>query len=249
MRHAPWYRRAVTAALLAALAPAGVAAAGTARPALAPGARGPAVAVLERRLAELGYETGAVDGVFDAATSAGVAAFHKVNRLGAGGAVQPATWAALARPAAPRPRYPTVRTAVEIDLSRQVLYVVRNRAVARVLNVSTGRAGWRTPTGRYQVQRRINGWRRSPLGLMWRPNYFYRGYAVHGSYSVPRYPASHGCVRVTIPAMNWLWSQIGIGTPVAVYRSEVGRAGMDPGRAGQEPTGAQAPRRAPSAKQ
>jgi lipoprotein-anchoring transpeptidase ErfK/SrfK len=29
---------------------------------------------------------------------------------------------------------------------------------------------------------------------MWRPNYFYGGYALHGSTSVPTYAASHGCV-------------------------------------------------------
>jgi lipoprotein-anchoring transpeptidase ErfK/SrfK len=45
-----------------------------------------------------------------------------------------------------------------------------------------------------------------------------RGYAIHGSTSVPSYPASHGCVRVTLPAMNRLWSSLRIGMPVHVYR-------------------------------
>jgi N-acetylmuramoyl-L-alanine amidase len=31
---------------------------------------------------------------------------------------------------------------------------------------------------------------------MYRPNYFYGGYAVPGMTSVPAYPASHGCVRM-----------------------------------------------------
>jgi N-acetylmuramoyl-L-alanine amidase len=53
---------------------------------------------------------------------------------------------------------------------------------------------------------------------MWRPNYFYRGYALHGSASVPAYPASHGCVRVTVAAMNRLWSLLRVGMPVSVYR-------------------------------
>jgi lipoprotein-anchoring transpeptidase ErfK/SrfK len=39
---------------------------------------------------------------------------------------------------------------------------------------------------------------------LWRPNNLWRGYAVHGSTSVPAYPASHGCVRVAVPAMNRL---------------------------------------------
>ena len=48
--------------------------------------------------------------------------------------------------------------------------------------------------------------------------YFYYGYAIHGSKSVPTYAASHGCVRVTIPAINRLWSKLYIGERVHVYR-------------------------------
>jgi lipoprotein-anchoring transpeptidase ErfK/SrfK len=35
---------------------------------------------------------------------------------------------------------------------------------------------------------------------------------------VPTYAASHGCVRVTIAAMNRLWSTLYIGERVHVYR-------------------------------
>jgi lipoprotein-anchoring transpeptidase ErfK/SrfK len=30
---------------------------------------------------------------------------------------------------------------------------------------------------------------------------------VHGSNSIPNYPASHGCVRVSVPAMDFIWEQ------------------------------------------
>ena len=36
--------------------------------------------------------------------------------------------------------------------------------------------------------------------------YFTGGIAVHGSNHVPDYPASHGCVRVSVPAMDWIWA-------------------------------------------
>lgn len=42
---------------------------------------------------------------------------------------------------------------------------------------------------------------------------------VHGSTSVPAYPASHGCVRVTVPVMDRLWGLLTIGTRVSVYRT------------------------------
>jgi N-acetylmuramoyl-L-alanine amidase len=41
---------------------------------------------------------------------------------------------------------------------------------------------------------------------------------VHGSQSVPTYAASHGCVRVTMTAMNRLWSILTIGERIYVYR-------------------------------
>src|SRR6266540_2326421 len=80
------------------------------------------------------------------------------------------------------------------------------------------------PTAPRLVQRRsgsyveINGWRTSKLGRLYRPAYFYGGYAVHGSWSVPAYPASHGCVRVTIAAMDRLYNGMPVGLPVKVYR-------------------------------
>jgi lipoprotein-anchoring transpeptidase ErfK/SrfK len=51
------------------------------------------------------------------------------------------------------------------------------------------------------------------------PNYFYGGYAVHGMTSVPAYPASHGCVRMTVPTMDRMWSSLSVGMPVAIYTS------------------------------
>lgn len=49
--------------------------------------------------------------------------------------------------------------------------------------------------------------------------YFYAGYAVHSMTSVPAYPASHGCVRMTVPAMDCMWSSLWVGMPVAIYSS------------------------------
>lgn len=34
--------------------------------------------------------------------------------------------------------------------------------------------------------------------------HFFRGYALHGSYDVPGYRASHGCVRMFIEDARWL---------------------------------------------
>jgi hypothetical protein len=108
---------------------------------------------------------------------------------------------------------------VEVNLTRQVVYYVSDRSVARIMDTSTGKAATPTPTGRFKIFRRINGWHRSPLGYLYRPNYFYEGYAVHGYTSVPAYPASHGYVRITIPTMDRMWASLHLGMPVAIYRS------------------------------
>src|SRR5688572_25601703 len=96
----------------------------------------------------------------------------------------------------PIPRY-TGYAHVEIDLERQVLFVIdESGGVLRILPVSTGnekpymdhgqihRA--HTPTGKFKVLRKINGWRRSSLGLLYYPSYIVNGIAIHGSRSEER---------------------------------------------------------------
>ena len=58
-----------------------------------------------------------------------------------------------------------------------------------------------------------------PLGLLYRPKYFYGGVAIHGFTSVPSQPASHGCVRLTYPAMDMIWEKghVPPSTTVLVY--------------------------------
>lgn len=47
--------------------------------------------------------------------------------------------------------------------------------------------------------------------------FFHGGYAIHGSYQVPDYNASHGCIRVLPSAANWLNNNfMDIGTSVVV---------------------------------
>ena len=77
-----------------------------------------------------------------------------------------------------------------------------------------------TPSGLHAVNReRPEGWWEGDLGEIYRPKYFVGGVAVHGSNSIPNYPASHGCVRVSVPAMDWIWDSgiMPLRTPVWVH--------------------------------
>jgi len=66
--------------------------------------------------------------------------------------------------------------------------------------VSTGRAGFGTPSGTFVPQRLARRWfsRRYYNSPMPYSIFFHRGYAIHGSYEIRRLggPASHGCVRL-----------------------------------------------------
>ena len=131
------------------------------------------------------------------------------------------------RPQALETGYPHI----EIDLHRQVLFVVDVPGVPlRILPISSGSGEFFTeggvtrqavtPRGRFKVYRKIEGWRKSPLGLLYYPNYIYDGIAIHGNPSVPVRPASHGCVRVPMFASQEFSEIATIGLVVIVYDSE-----------------------------
>ncbi len=186
----------------------------TNRPTLSQGDRGPDVTYLQQRLSALNYDVGAVDGVYGGSTRHAVVAFQKVQGVTRDGVAGPNTWAALDRPLRPQARYNPQwggpLYGIEVDLSRQVTYLTLDRRVVRIIDSATG-DGSRgaayndTPTGRWQIYR-INdtGWEYGPLGALYKPAYYYRGYALHGSLSVPSHPVSHGCVRMTIDARERL---------------------------------------------
>jgi lipoprotein-anchoring transpeptidase ErfK/SrfK len=183
---------------------------------------------LQQRLTALGYWNGKADGTFGGQTQQAVYALQKAAGLGRDGVVGPKTQKALDRGVRPKARSSSGRV-VEISLKRQLLMLVDDGTVSQVFNTSTGsmehyeQKGQTfladTPSGRFRVSRQIDGWRHAPLGLLWRPKYFNGGIAVHGANSVPPYPASHGCARLSISAMNYLWTsnKIPINTRVWVY--------------------------------
>jgi peptidoglycan hydrolase-like protein with peptidoglycan-binding domain len=192
------------------------------------GSKGAAVTALQERLAELGYWNGKADGSFGGTTQQAVFALQKAAGLSRDGVVGPKTSAALAEGVRPKAHSSTGHV-IEINKKRQLLLIVDGGRVTTILNTSTGSGQHytyegetylaSTPSGKFTASRQINGWRNGPLGPLWRPKYFNGGIAVHGAPSVPPYPASHGCARVSIAAMNWIWAngKMPLKTRVWVY--------------------------------
>lgn len=190
------------------------------------GSTGADVAALQDTLARTGYWCGSADGIFGHLTQQAVWAAQKHHHLERDGVVGPLTRDAVASGSVPQPF--AGGTGVEVHLERQLLLVVRDGATREVFNTSTGNGQWYTldgrrqravtPQGAWQVYSTwARGWQEGPLGNMWRPMYYNSGWAIHGSESIPTYPASHGCSRLSTAAMDHLWSSgLGMGTAVTI---------------------------------
>jgi hypothetical protein len=182
----------------------------------------------ERWLAELGYWTGPVDGVWDAASRHALVAFQKIEGLRRTGTLTRKELDALARATPPRPREAS-GLHVEVDIGRQVLFLVDSEGkVGNILPISSGSGkrfkepgypeAWAiTPCGHLEIYLKQRGHRKSPLGDLHNPLYIVGGIAIHGSDSVPTQAASHGCIRIPMFASKLLFEMIALPTPVYIY--------------------------------
>jgi len=89
---------------------------------------------------------------------------------------------------------------VSIDKSTQRMSVSVDGVPRYHWAVSTGRAGYGTPSGTYRPQRMERTWFSKEYYNSPTPHsiFFHGGYAIHGSYEIHRLggPASHGCIRL-----------------------------------------------------
>ena len=145
-------------------------------------------------------------------------AFQKVEGLKRTGTVNAEVREALTTASRPGPMVRGAGTRVEIDLNRQVLFLWKGGSLARILPISSGNGESYcvkgdcdvavTPPGSFRIGRKATGLEVAPLGELWWPMYFNGGIAIHGSPSVPAYPASHGCIRVPMYAAPTLYEQV-----------------------------------------
>ena len=181
-----------------------------------------AVKRLQYRLLELGFWNAGIDGQYGLSTKQAVMAFQKWTGLTATSVVDATTAAFLnttqCTPVAGR----TTGDFFEVDKAKQIAFVVRDGKVVYTFNVSTGngkdydeedqRSGGRatgvaiTPVGNFRIYKeRDEKVYEGTLGSLYRPKFVVGGIAVHGSRSIPAYPASHGCIRVANPVMDLIW--------------------------------------------
>lgn len=183
---------------------------------------------MQTRLRQLGFWISGADGSYGQTTQQAVLAVQKASQLAWDGVAGPLTMRAIRSGVSVQARS-TSGHWLEIDKARQLLLIVTAGKVSAVLNTSTGsnqpyQQGGQTqtattPSGQFTIFRQVNADDPGPLGDLWRPKYFNRGIAIHGAPSIPAYPASHGCARLSNAAIDWIWAsnQAPIGTRVWVY--------------------------------
>ena len=194
------------------------------------------VANLQHRLYDLGYWVADFDGQYGQVTGQAVLAFQKYMGLPRTGNLD--DWGAFLLSMQSFKPIAASRSGdlVEVDKGKQLLFFVRGGKTIFTLNTSTGsdipytevnqRDGGtidgdaHTPEGRFRIYQAYgDGWEKGQLGELYRPRYFSGGVAVHGAPSIPGYPASHGCVRVSTTFMDWVWdnNMLPMGSNVWVH--------------------------------
>jgi lipoprotein-anchoring transpeptidase ErfK/SrfK len=222
------------------------------------GASGPEVQAYEQRLADLRFDPGPIDGVYDQMTFYAVQALQKLRGAEPTGRINEADRFALnlfRYPAALQADGEPNRT--EVDVTKQVLTLYENSQPALITPVSTGSGenycynsprdnptericeDANTPSGRYTYYFFYDGWHKSPLGQLYNPFYFNKGIAVHGYQEVPAYPASHGCVRIPMLIAEYFHTLVHNDDPVYVF------GGTDANITSVEPLGGGRPRSTP----
>ena len=105
-----------------------------------------------------------------------------------------------------------------VSLATQRAVIYRNGVPIGITTVSTGRPGYRTPTGVFTVlQRHVEHYSslydNAPMPYMQRLTW--GGVALHGG-NLPGYPASHGCIRLPHEFARLLYGVTRLGMTVVV---------------------------------
>jgi lipoprotein-anchoring transpeptidase ErfK/SrfK len=194
------------------------------------GDRGPSVRLLQQELDAMHYAVPR-SGVFDDGTGRAVIAFRKLSNLTRTAQANRVVFERLGAGLGTfKVRFPHQGAHFEGDLTHQVLAeVMAGGRVRRIYEMSSGKPSTPTVIGNFSIYSKTLG--TNAKGMV-DANYFIRGYAIHGYFDVPVYPASHGCLRIPIPDAAAVYSWAQYGFPVDVYYRNGGGSHTVRGNAG-----------------
>lgn len=105
-----------------------------------------------------------------------------------------------------------------VNLYTQHAQIYRNGIAIGYTSVSTGKRGYGTPTGRFQVLEKRRFHRSSTYDnapMPWMVRLTWSGIAFHSG-ALPGFPASHGCIRLPASFAPQLFGALSLGDTVAV---------------------------------
>jgi lipoprotein-anchoring transpeptidase ErfK/SrfK len=112
---------------------------------------------------------------------------------------------------------------IEIDLTDQMLYAYRGNQLISGFLVSTGTSSHKTVTGTFKIYAKYPAHRMVGPGYdlddVPYTMYFYKGYAVHGTYWHHNFgtPMSHGCVNMETSDAAWVYDNAPVGTYIFIH--------------------------------
>jgi lipoprotein-anchoring transpeptidase ErfK/SrfK len=130
-------------------------------------------------------------------------------------------------------RYPTV---IAVDRDAKTLRLYKHLKLDKRYKIAVGRAGLDTAAGRYKIREKVvnppwhvpdSDWAgdlagrtippgdpQNPLEARWMG--FFNGQGIHGTSDLASLgtAASHGCIRMSVPAVKELYSEVKLGTPL-----------------------------------
>lgn len=115
-------------------------------------------------------------------------------------------------------RAPEGFVAIIVSLSDQRCYVYRNGVRIGVSTVSTGKAGYQTPTGVFVILQKDVDHHSSlydDASMPYTERLTWSGVALHAG-GLPGYPSSHGCVHLPLAFAKLLFAITHYGTPVII---------------------------------
>jgi L,D-transpeptidase catalytic domain len=203
------------------------------------GSRGPEVQAYEQRMADIRFDPGPVDGIYDQKTAYAAQTLQKYGGGVPNGRITDNDVFGLNFFQFKQPMVdPPEPNRTEIDIASQTLTLYENYQPRLITTMSSGSGenycyntprvnptshvceDANTPSGRYTFYEFRSGWDKSPLGQLYNPYYFNKGIAVHGYESVPTTPASHGCVRIPMHISEYFHDLVTRGDVVHVFGGE-----------------------------
>jgi lipoprotein-anchoring transpeptidase ErfK/SrfK len=130
----------------------------------------------------------------------------------------------LEHPASSAANVPATGKWIDVNVTAQTLSAYEGDQLVFSTKVSTGLP--RTPTvlGRFRIRTKLRAQTMAGPGY-YLPNvpyvmYFYRGYAIHGTYWHNNFgrPMSRGCINMRTSEAQWLYNWASVGTLVVTHR-------------------------------